>query len=169
VEEVTIMPTLQEELNQLGTNAPKSIDKLQVIKELEGFSPKAHWDFKQHSVGYGTKANSPTEQLTKEQAEVRLREHVEKAVDPVIDRAIKVPLTDKQRAAVTSLIYNVGSNAFEKSKFLKKLNAGDLEGAAGELDDWTKAGGQVQPGLVKRRQKEKTMFLEGIQNKVPGV
>ena len=32
---------------------------LDAIKSFEGFTPKATWDYAQHSNGFGTKANSP--------------------------------------------------------------------------------------------------------------
>jgi lysozyme len=39
-----------------------------------------------------------------------------------------------------------------------KVNRSDFEGAAEQFLVWTKAGGKVLPGLVKRRSHEKEMF-----------
>ncbi len=49
---------------------------------------------------------------------------------------VKVPLNENEKIALTSLIYNIGPNAFIKSTLLKKLNAGDKKGAADEFDRW---------------------------------
>jgi lysozyme len=40
-----------------------------------------------------------------------------------------------------------------------RANRDDWEGAADALMDWTKGGGKVLPGLVKRRQAERSLFL----------
>jgi lysozyme len=40
-----------------------------------------------------------------------------------------------------------------------KANRGDWEGAAEAFMMWTKGGGKVLPGLVRRRVAEKALFL----------
>jgi lysozyme len=40
-----------------------------------------------------------------------------------------------------------------------KVNRGDFEEAAEEFKKWTKAGGKVLHGLVKRRNDERVLFL----------
>lgn len=76
---------------------------------------------------------------------------VQKQVDPMI----RVPLTDPQRAAIYSFVYNVGAGAFSKSTLLKRINAGDRQAACQELDRWVYAGGKKWKGLINRRQIEK--------------
>jgi lysozyme len=44
-----------------------------------------------------------------------------------------------------------------------KTNRGELEDAADEFLKWTKAGGRVLPGLVKRRNDERALYLSGIR------
>ncbi|MDU2883127.1 MAG: lysozyme, partial [Enterobacter sp.] len=61
--------------------------------------------------------------------------------------------------ALVDFAYNLGVKALEGSTLLKKLNAGDYAGAAAEFPKWNKAGGKVLPGLVKRREAERTLFL----------
>jgi lysozyme len=43
-----------------------------------------------------------------------------------------------------------------------KTNRGEYEAAAEEFMKWTKAGGRVLPGLLKRRKDERAMYLSGI-------
>lgn len=67
-------------------------------------------------------------------------------------------------AAATSFAFNVGADAYCKSTMARKIRAGDILGACAELSKWVHAGGQVLPGLVKRRAVERAMCegrLEG--------
>lgn len=79
------------------------------------------------------------------------------AVDALVEPVMK----PETHAALTSFTYNVGINAFRKSTLLRKLNAGDLKGACGELDRWVYAGGKKFNGLVTRRKAEKELCLSG--------
>lgn len=73
-----------------------------------------------------------------------------------------VEMHPKTHAALTSFTYNVGTGAYRKSTLRKKLNAGDYTGACNELDRWVFAGGQTLAGLVRRREAEKALCLEGV-------
>ncbi|MBY6247572.1 lysozyme [Citrobacter werkmanii] len=71
-----------------------------------------------------------------------------------VDRYIKVPTTETQRAAIYSFAYNVGVTATINSTLLKKLNAKDYVGACSELKRWVYAGGKKWKGLMNRRDVE---------------
>lgn len=71
-----------------------------------------------------------------------------------IEKCITRPLSTGERAASVSLAFNIGVEAFCDSTMARKLNAADPTACA-ELDRWIKAGGQVLPGLVKRRAIER--------------
>lgn len=60
-------------------------------------------------------------------------------------------------AAAASFAYNVGGPKYCRSTMARKFNAGDIAGACAELSKWTRAGGQVLPGLVKRRAVERAI------------
>lgn len=77
-----------------------------------------------------------------------------------VDRCIRVPMSDQRRAAVVSFSYNVGTGALCSSTFARRLNAGDPK-ACDELLKWTKAKGITLPGLVRRRQEERKLCMEG--------
>lgn len=70
-----------------------------------------------------------------------------------------VPLADHQQLALCSFIFNVGLGAFKKSTMLRKLQVGDIEGAANEFGRWIYDNGKVINGLVRRRMAEKLLFL----------
>jgi len=76
-----------------------------------------------------------------------------------VDRLVKVPLGEYQRAALYSFVFNVGSDAFSKSTLLRKLNKGDHAGACEEMRRWVYAGGMKWKGLQNRREMERSMCL----------
>lgn len=124
------------------------------VKGFEGFTPTASWDYKQHSVGYGTRGN-PGETITREQADIRLNEELGKAQAMVNRFAPDAP--DGVKAALTSLTFNAGS-AWMTSGLGERVKAGDWGGAKDRFLQYNKAGGKVLPGLVKRRQAEAAWF-----------
>lgn len=68
---------------------------------------------------------------------------------------VKVPFkSDYQHAAMLSFVYNVGIGNFSSSTMLKRLNAGNYDGACLELTRWIYAKGKKLPGLETRRTKE---------------
>lgn len=71
---------------------------------------------------------------------------------------VKVPLTKGQFDALVLFAYNVGSKALETSTLLRKLNAGDYDGAALEFRRWNKNDGKVMRGLTRRRAAEECLF-----------
>lgn len=74
-------------------------------------------------------------------------------------KLVRVKLTKGQFDALVSFAYNVGSRALSTSTLLKKLNSGDIKGAADEFLRWNKAGGKVLNGLTRRREAERALFL----------
>lgn len=61
--------------------------------------------------------------------------------------------------ALVSFSFNVGLGNLQNSGLRFKYNRGEYEQAAGEFLKWTKGGGKVLPGLVKRRNDERNLFL----------
>jgi lysozyme len=64
--------------------------------------------------------------------------------------------------ALVSFAFNVGLGNLQRSSLRMKTNRGELEEAADEFLKWTKAGGRVLPGLVKRRNDERALYLSGV-------
>lgn len=69
------------------------------------------------------------------------------------------PLTQGQMDGLVSFAFNVGLGALQRSGLRAKHNRQDYESAANEFLKWTKAGGKVFPGLVKRRTAERNLYL----------
>ena len=71
-----------------------------------------------------------------------------------IGKCIKVPLTQNELEAYTSLSFNIGVSAFCKSTLTRKLNLYDYAGACQEILRWDKFKGKPLKGLTARRQGE---------------
>jgi lysozyme len=65
--------------------------------------------------------------------------------------------------SLVSFAFNVGLGNLQRSTLRMKTNRGDFEEAAEEFMKWTKAGGRVLPGLVKRRRDERALYLSGLK------
>ncbi|MBM5459210.1 lysozyme [Pseudomonas sp. P66] len=134
---------------------------LSLIKSFEGLRLLAYRDaVGVWTIGYGaTRGVKAGMSITKEQAERMLLNDVQR-FEPEVERLVKVPLNKNQWDALVSFTYNLGAANLESSTLLRKLNAGDYEGAAEQFPRWNKAGGKVLPGLVRRREAERVLFLE---------
>jgi lysozyme len=64
--------------------------------------------------------------------------------------------------SLVSFAFNVGLGNLQRSSLRMKTNRGDFEEAAEEFLKWTKAGGRVLPGLVKRRRDERSLYLSSL-------
>ncbi|MCK4087579.1 lysozyme [Acinetobacter radioresistens] len=93
------------------------------------------------------------------QAKVYMQ-HDLKVFERAVREAVLVPLNQNQFDALVSLAYNIGTNAFKNSTLVKRLNEGNYKAAANQFDVWVNAGGKRMEGLVKRRAREKALFLK---------
>jgi lysozyme len=61
--------------------------------------------------------------------------------------------------ALVSFSFNVGLGNLQNSGLRYKYNRGEYDYAANEFLKWTRGGGKVLKGLVKRRNDERALFL----------
>lgn len=61
--------------------------------------------------------------------------------------------------ACVAFAYNVGLGNFQRSTIRQRIKRENWEGAADAFMMWTKAGGKVLNGLVRRRGAERSLFL----------
>lgn len=146
---------------------PTRVKDIDHIKKWEQLRLKAYLPT-QHDVwtiGWGHTATAKKGMvITEAEAEALLRKDLAWVEDTIAD-LVKVPLTQKQYDALAGLIFNIGRGNFQKSTVLKRLNAYDYAGAADAFLMWNKQrqGGKmvVLKGLVRRREDERAMFIEG--------
>ena len=140
------------------------MNAIDLIKKYEGFRPQAYQDsVGVWTIGYGTTRinGQPVKAgmtITEDQALRLVQQEVNKLWSQ-IEQILKVNLNQNQMNALVDFAYNLGFNALKSSTLMSKVNAGDFNGAANEFTRWVYAGGKVLPGLVKRREAEKQLFL----------
>src|SRR5919202_116271 len=138
---------------------------MRILKECEGLylnaykCPAGVW-----TIGYGcTKGIRPGMTISEAEAEEMLRKELtefEKGVERVLSH---IPLNDNQFSALVSLTYNCGMEPITEGMTIRrKLEARDYRGAAEGFLLWNKGGGRVLPGLVKRREMERKLFLSEV-------
>ena len=111
------------------------------------------------TIGWGhTDGVKMTDTCSQDQADRWLVGDVQAAVNACDANAPK-NLTQNQFDALVVFTFNVGVGAEAHSTLLAKLKAGDNAGAADEFLKWDHAGGVVVPGLTRRRQAERALFL----------
>lgn len=142
---------------------------LELIESFEGFVPTWYVDpvgiwtvAFGHTDAAGDPKYASTKNKTFTKAEGRMileRDLAQYAAH--VRKSVRVSLTADQFGALTSLCYNIGPSNFMSSTLVKKLNAGDYEGAAEQFKRWNRAGGKILKGLVRRRAAEAALFLSG--------
>ena len=143
---------------------------LNLIKEFEGFESQAYIDTDGTPViGYGLskiagKSVQLGDSISTKEAEKALNNQMSE-IQQELNNAIQVKLSDRQLSAVASLAFNAGVDSIKDSTLVRKINTQDYTGAANEFLRWDKAnvrGNLVQlPGLSRRRQAERQLFLGG--------
>lgn len=68
-------------------------------------------------------------------------------------------LNENRMGALVSFAFNVGLGTLQRSTLRQRHNRGDFEGVKQEFLKFTKAGGKVLPGLVKRRNDEIALYF----------
>ena len=143
---------------------------LDLIKSFEGLQLKPYLDpIGIPTIGYGiiqykdgTKVTMQDAAITEAQASEYLLHEVEVKANS-IEKIVKVPLNENEYAALVSFAYNVGSGALAGSTLLKLLNAGTARDLVGDqFLRWNRAGGKELPGLTRRRQAERSLFLQPV-------
>lgn len=110
------------------------------------------------TIGYGftDPALVAKGKITKVEAKKILRDRVKADLEWV---SSKLPhLTDNQKLAVTSLVYNIGRTRFVRSEAYKCLRDGKMSKALSEMAEFRLADGKVSNGLVARRNRERVIF-----------
>lgn len=170
-----VQPTKQQlGLSSIGSGGyvtmKTSQKMLDVLKVTEGYSQKAYADNTQYSIGYGTKANSPSEKLPDgvkgyEEAETRLKQDIqnrENLVNNYCKTTLRKQPNQNQFDALVSFTYNTGSGWFFGSRL-----ADWLKNPTTEIDfmnafgQWCHVGTTPWYGLAQRRIREALIFLKG--------
>ena len=144
-----------------------SQDGVDFIKGFEGFESNPYLCPAGYpTIGFGTilypngvRVRISDKECTKEEAEKWLRFEISSKAKQVDAMTID-SINQNQFDALVSFGFNVGLTALAKSTLLKKVNLNDFKGASLEFAKWINANGKPLPGLIRRRNAEKALFLE---------
>ncbi len=150
-----------------------SEDCIQFIKLNEGFVKYPMWDYAQYSVGYGTRCE-PWEfpdGITEEEADLRLRQMLKGFEETLekLEEKRQEDFSQQQFDALMSLTMNLGNQWIKEDK---KIYQYVMDGSGytelefvNAIGSWASAGGNVLPGLMRRRMDEANMYLNGSYEK----
>ncbi len=136
---------------------------LDIIRRSEGLRLQSYYLAGQWLVGYGHAATAKKDMtITVDHADMLLLTDIRRAEEGV-RRLVEVPLNENEFSALVSLAYNMGVGAFQRTAVLRRLNAGDRDGAADAFRHLVTAeiGGErvVLDALKRRRAAERALFL----------
>ena len=136
-----------------------SEDGLELIKKFEGCETTAYQDsVGVWTIGFGhTKGVEEGQTCSIEDAESMLADEMDE-YEGYINNMVKVELQQHEFDALVAWVYNLGPTNLGESTMLKVLNGGQFDRVPDEMNRWTRAGGEILEGLVRRRQAESLMF-----------
>jgi len=76
-----------------------------------------------------------------------------------VARLFPLVLTQNQNDALVSFAFNLGLGGLQRSTLRQKMLRGETQEAADEFLKFVRGGGKILPGLVKRRNDERALFL----------
>ena len=148
--------------------ASKAIEiATQLCKQFEGFRSAPYTcPAGIATIGYGntfyedgTKVTLQDKPITQAEAELMLVRSLSTQYLPAALKASPTLINNSNAlGAILSFTYNLGVSRYRASTLRKRLDAADWQGAREQIVKWTRAGGRVLPGLVKRREAERAMF-----------
>jgi len=169
----SLMPKTREDakkeglpLRDGGADYSNVTDLVGLIKTAEGLRTESYWDFKQYSVGYGSKGKKG-EVIDEAEAEKRLAKDISnfRAVVVKAKETHGYDWNSDQIDALTSFTHNLGATNFNKLidggkrgdeeiiEFLPQYNKAEVNGKLTEL-----------AGLTDRRNMELKVFEQGFES-----
>ena len=133
---------------------------IDLIKQFEGCCLVAYQDAGDvWTIGFGhTQGVTEGMAITMAQAEQFLADDLVQYGEWVTDY-VTVPLAQHQFDALVSFTYNLGPGTLQHSDLLSFLNAGQYSRAGDAFLEYDHADGVVVPGLARRREAERMLFL----------
>ena len=107
----------------------------------------------------GRKVTLQDKPISEAAAEALLLHELQHTYLPGVLRHCPILLTDEPKCnAIVDFVYNLGIGRLQTSTLKRKINQQDWDGTKEQLMLWTRGGGRVLPGLVKRRAAECALF-----------
>lgn len=138
-----------------------------LCRQFEGFSATPYiCPAGYATIGYGTVYKSDGSQVTLEHPPITraqaeswlLHELRNNYMVGVLKASPVLAAHPKALGAVTDFAYNLGGARYRASTLRRRVDACDWSAAKDELMRWTRGGGRILPGLVKRRRAEAALL-----------
>ena len=137
-----------------------------LIKEFEGFRADPYrCPAGIATIGYGstryangTPVTMDDASISEADAEALVLATLNTEYVAAVNRYVTTDINQNQFDALVDFCYNAVAKNLQTSTLLRLLNGGDFDGAANEFGKWVHGGGQVLPGLERRREAEKDLF-----------
>jgi GH24 family phage-related lysozyme (muramidase) len=147
------------------TTSQRGID---LITSFEGCELTAYWDQygQVWTIGYGHTGSDVYQGLTITQAKAQsLLQKDLKEFEKYVNNKnyVSATINQNQFDALVSFTYNCGPRNLKELCYGKTISQ-----IANEITLYNKSGGQVLAGLVRRREAEKKLFLDGSSDVGPG-
>ena len=148
----------------MGQTRPINQAGMDLIKSFEGLRLTSYWDptGQVWTIGYGDTLHAHANQtITEEEATEFLQDDL-LVFESGVTRLVTSSINDYQYSALVSFSYNVGLGNLKNSTLLKLVNASQFDQCPDEFLKWDRSGGQVIPGLERRRQAEADLFMTPV-------
>lgn len=99
--------------------------------------------------------------ITKQIADDMLLHSVRTIYLPAVLRLCTGIDSPERLAAIIDFTFNLGAGSLRASTLRRRINAGRWNDVPKELRKWVKGGGRVLAGLVKRREAESDLVING--------
>ncbi len=113
------------------------------------------------TVCYG-ETNVPMRRYSDEECKDMLAGSLAEYAGAVLKRNPELRGHDPQIIAASSLTYNIGIAAYNRSTVARRFSAGDWRGACDAFLAFSYAGGKRVQGLVNRREAERRICMRGL-------
>lgn len=115
------------------------------------------------TVCYGTTKNiDPKKRYSVEECKKLLESDMAEAIR-IVQTCHPQGLPDGVLIAFSDAVYNIGPKVACSSTASRYLKAGDYVAACNELPKWNKSNGVVLKGLTRRREAERQICLDSVQ------
>ena len=112
------------------------------------------------TIGYGHLCAQDHPPITQDEAEAYLAHDLVKALNATLRYCPVLATAPEQRlAAIVDFTFNLGAGRLQTSTLRRRVNQQDWSSAGTELSRWVYGGGRVLPGLVARRQAERSYLI----------
>ena len=137
---------------------------LDLIKRRNGLTLKARQDTAgTWFIGYAHYGDvSEGMEITQAEADAKL-EHELGRFETQLAGMLQVPVSQGQWDALLMLMFDYGIARIRSSILIRHVNAGEFERAAAEFSKWVQVRGRPDIQMVKRREVERQLFLQGSQ------